>query len=69
MPSNRILGILLLVVGVVLLGLAYQQSQGLLDQAKHFFTGEFRDGTMWMMVGGGVATVLGIVTLAMPRAA
>lgn len=67
MASSRIFGILLIVVGVVLLGLAYQQSEGILDQTKHLLTGEFRDKTTWMMIGGVVATVLGIGALALPR--
>lgn len=67
MSSSRIFGILLLVIGVVLLGLGYQQSEGIVDQTKHFFTGEFRDKTTWMFIGGLVALVLGIGAVAMPR--
>jgi hypothetical protein len=67
MAASRIFGIILLVAGVVLMGLAYQQSEGILDQTKHFLTGEFRDKTTWMMVGGVIATLLGIGSLALPR--
>lgn len=69
MSSSRIFGIILLVLGVALLVLGYQQSEGIADQTKHFFTGEFRDKTTWMLIGGALATVLGIGALAMPRRA
>jgi hypothetical protein len=67
--TSRMFGILLLVVGVVLLVLGYQQSEGVLDQTKHFFTGEFRDKTTWMFVGGIAAIILGMGSLAVPRRA
>jgi hypothetical protein len=58
-----LLGLALLVGGLIVLGLAYQQSGSFGDSTKHFFTGNYRDNTTWMIVGGGIASVLGFVTL------
>jgi hypothetical protein len=66
MPANRIIGIVLLVVGAVVLGLAYQSSQSTGDQAKHFFTGDFREKTTWMILAGVGAAIAGVVALIIP---
>jgi hypothetical protein len=66
MPTSRIFGLILLVGGLIVLGLAYQQSGTLGDQTKHFFTGDYRDKTTWRFVIGGIASVLGLVGLFVP---
>lgn len=66
MSGTKLLGIILFVVGVVCLGLGWQQSESVGDEIKHFFTGEFTEKTTWLLVGGAVATVLGVVSLAIP---
>ncbi len=66
MAPNRVLGVMLLVAGCILLALAYQQSQSIADQTKHVFTGEFRDRTTIMLIGGAVSAVVGIVALLVP---
>jgi hypothetical protein len=66
MTPSRIFGIVLLVVGAMLLLLGYQGSQSVMDQTKHVFTGQFRDKTTWMLLGGAIATITGLVAIAMP---
>ena len=51
---------------LIVLGIAYQQSGSFGDQTKHFFTGDYRDKTTWMVVIGGIASVLGVIKLVLP---
>lgn len=63
MHMKRLIGIALLVVGLVLLYLGYQSSQGLDDQISEAVTGEFTDSTVWYWILGAVSSVVGIVML------
>jgi hypothetical protein len=49
-------GILLLVFGII----AYDSTS---SDISRFFTGSATDKSMWLLVGGGVATVLGLAGL------
>jgi hypothetical protein len=66
MSASRLLGFILLIGGLIVLGVAYQQSGSFGDQTKHFFTGDYRDKTTWMVVIGGVASLLGFMGLLAP---
>ena len=57
--SPKLLGIILLVVGVILLIFGFNASQSLGDQVTETVTGRFTDETMWYIIGGGVAIVVG----------
>jgi len=63
---NRALGAALLVFGVVLLIMAYSASTSFANDVSRFFTGDFTDKTMWMLLGGGAAAIGGIVVMSMP---
>ncbi|MFU8877494.1 MAG: DUF3185 family protein [Wenzhouxiangellaceae bacterium] len=63
MGSNKLIGLVLLVVGIILLYFGYQSSQGLDDQISEAFTGNFTDSTLWYYLLGGVASVAGLVFL------
>lgn len=63
MTSNRILGIVLLVVGSILLFVAYQSSQSLGDQVSEAVTGRFTDATTWYLILGAASAVAGVVML------
>lgn len=67
MSSNQILGIVLLVVGIILLYLGYQSSQGLADQVHETFTGRFTDSTVWYFVFGAASALGGLVMLVSRR--
>jgi hypothetical protein len=59
MPMNRLLGAVLLVVGVILLVFAYRASNAPVDQITNAVTGHFSDQTMWFVILGGVGVVAG----------
>ena len=57
--SPRILGIVLLVVGLALLGFGLNATDSVSDSVKEGFTGRFTDKTMWYLIGGGALAVGG----------
>ena len=59
MAGSKLLGIILLVVGVILLIFGFNASQSLGDQVAETFTGRFTYETMWYIIGGAVAVVVG----------
>lgn len=59
MGSQKLLGIILVVIGIILLVFGFNASQSLGDQVTETFTGRFTDETMWYIIGGAVAVVLG----------
>jgi hypothetical protein len=61
MSPLRILGIVLLVAGIVALFFGWQASESIAEQAHEAFTGRFTDETMWYFIGGGAATVAGLL--------
>jgi hypothetical protein len=60
MSGNKVVGLALLVVGLILLYFGYQSSQSLGDQVFETFTGRFTDATLWLFIGGAASTVIGI---------
>jgi LPXTG-motif cell wall-anchored protein len=59
MKASQMVGIVVLVLGVVLLGFAYQSSNAPLDQIFSTFTGRYTDQTMWYLIGGIVLVLAG----------
>lgn len=60
MKSEKLVGLILLVVGLILLYFGWQSSQSMGDQISETVTGRFTDETTWFLVGGAAATVAGI---------
>jgi hypothetical protein len=61
---NRIVGLVALVIGVVLLGFAYQSSHAPLDQISSVLTGRYTNQTMWYLIAGIVLALTGgLITL------
>lgn len=60
MTTNRVLGIVLVVVGVILLYFGWQASQSMADQVTESFTGRFTDSTMWYIIGGAASLAAGL---------
>jgi hypothetical protein len=59
MNSQRILGVVLLVVGVIVLLFGLNASDSVTDTVKEGFTGRYTDKTMWYIIGGAGLTVAG----------
>lgn len=62
MGTSRIVGIVLLVLGVALLIVGLNAKDSVADQISETFTGNFTDETTWYLIGG---IVLGLTGLAM----
>lgn len=67
MTMNRVLAMVLLVVGLILLFLAYQSSQSLGDQVTEAVTGRFTDSTTWYLILGAASAVAGVGLLMFGR--
>ena len=59
MASQKMVGIVLLVVGLILLYFGLQASDSVGEQVVETFTGRFTDETMWYLIGGAAAIVAG----------
>jgi hypothetical protein len=69
MASNRILALVLLVVGLILLFFAYQSSQSLGDQVTEAVTGRFTDSTTWFLILGAASAAAGVGLLLFGKSA
>lgn len=59
MGATKLVGIVLLVVGVLLLFFGWQSSQGVDDQVTEAVTGRFTDSTVWYFILGAVSVAAG----------
>lgn len=60
---NKPLSVALFVVGVVLLVLGFNASQSASSEISRAFTGNPADKSIWFLVGGAVAAILGLFGL------
>ncbi len=60
MSPQRIVGLVLLAVGILLLILGYNASQSVAEQAMETVTGRFTETTTWYFIGGVAGTVAGL---------
>ncbi|ANB02361.1 DUF3185 family protein [Ectothiorhodospira sp. BSL-9] len=67
MATNKILALVLIVVGLILLFLAYQSSQSVGDQLTEAVTGRFTDSTIWFLLLGAASAVAGVGMLLFGR--
>lgn len=63
MTPNKLVAVGLIAVGCVLLYFGWQSSQSVVDQVSETLTGRFTDDTMWLVIGGAAAVVVGVVLL------
>ncbi len=61
MNNQRILGIVLLVVGVGLFVVGMNASDSFADRASNFFTGHYTDATVWYLIGGVASVIVGLL--------
>ncbi|MBW0147138.1 DUF3185 family protein [Marinobacter arenosus] len=59
MGSSKLVGIVLLVVGIALLYFGYQSTQSVGNQLTETVTGRFTDETMLYLIGGAAAAAAG----------
>lgn len=59
MGAQKLVGIVLLVVGILLLFFGWQSSQGIDDQVTEAVTGRFTDTTIWYFIFGAAAVAAG----------
>jgi uncharacterized membrane protein len=64
MNTQRILGIVLLVVGVAVLIYGVNASHSMADRMSDTFTGRFTEGTTWYIIGGAASGLLGLLLVA-----
>lgn len=67
MNPQRIAGIALLVIGAILVVVGLTSSDSFADQVSETFTGRFTDKTMWYIVGGAAAALVGVLLLVVRR--
>ncbi|MEX1033708.1 MAG: DUF3185 family protein [Cellvibrionaceae bacterium] len=60
MNNNKLIGVVLLVIGVILLYFGWQSTQSVGEQLTEAVTGRFTGETIWYLVGGAAATVAGL---------
>lgn len=63
MSGTKILGLVLVVVGAILLYFGFNATESVGEQVVEGVTGRYTDETMWYLIGGGVAGVVGLVLL------
>ena len=60
---NKVTSAVLLAVGVVLLIYGVNASHSFASDVSRFFTGSPTDKTVWLMIGGLIAAIVGIFGL------
>ena len=61
MSTNKILGIALLVLGVVLVYFGLNATNSPTEEITEAVTGRYSDQTMWYLIGGAVSAVIGLI--------
>jgi uncharacterized membrane protein len=57
--TNKLIGVVLIVLGAVLLYFGLQATDAPLEQVRETVTGDYSDRTMFYLIGGAVAAVAG----------
>ena len=60
METKKIVGLVLIILGVVLLYFGVQASDAPLEQARESLTGDYSDRTMLYLIGGAVSAIAGV---------
>jgi len=63
MNNNKIIGIILLMVGVIALYFGINATNAPMEEMTEAFTGQYSDQTMLYLIGGAVAGIAGLVML------
>ncbi|MGM0526283.1 MAG: DUF3185 family protein [Pseudomonadota bacterium] len=57
---NKVVGLVLVIVGAILLYMSYQASESLASEASQAVMNEPTDSTMWYLIGGIAAVIIGL---------
>ncbi len=60
MSSQRVLGLVLLIVGLILLVFGLNATESVADSVSEGVTGRYTDKTMWYLIGGAAAAICGL---------
>ena len=63
MSSQRVIGIVLLVVGVAALATGLHASHSVVDRVSSSLTGRFTEATTWYIIGGAASGLVGLFLL------
>ncbi|NIZ03512.1 DUF3185 family protein [Thalassospira lucentensis] len=67
MSIGRILGVVILVIGIGLLVTGYNASESAVDQISETLVGRYTDETIWYLIGGIAGIVAGVLLLLFGR--
>lgn len=59
---NKAIGLALLAVGIVLIVFGISAAESFSSEVSRFFTGQPTDKSMWLLLGGIAATIIGAFT-------
>lgn len=57
----RLVGVALLIVGLGLLYFGWQATEAFDEQVREAITGQYSDETLWQLIGGAAAAVVGLL--------
>ena len=63
MGTNKVIAIVLLVVGLALLYFGFNATDAPLEKARETFTGDYSNQTMLYLIGGAAAAIGGVAML------
>lgn len=63
MNNNKIVGIILLAVGIIALYFGINATNAPMEEMTEAFTGQYSDQTMLYLIGGAVAGIAGLIML------
>ncbi len=63
MSTNKIIGIVLLVLGAVLVYFGLNATEAPMEEISEAVTGRYSDQTMYYLIGGAISAILGLVLL------
>jgi hypothetical protein len=63
MSLQRVVGTIVFVGGVVLIVLGVSASRSFGNQMSNFFSGHLTESTLWYLIGGIAAAIVGLIML------
>ena len=67
MNMNRVVSLAILAAGILLIIFGIRESESLNSDISRFFSGSPTDRAIWMLIGGVVATIVGLAALSFGR--